>query len=223
MVSFENGKQKTKNRKPAVIIYDCDGVLIDSRRSNEAFYNHILTHFGLSPLTPEQLDVVHAATAQEAVDFLFRGTPWLTQAQDYQRRIDNAPFLALIRPEPHILEVLTQLRPGYLTAIATNRGKSLPLVLQTLGLAGLFDLTVSCYEVSRPKPDPECLQKILPHFRLRPDEALYVGDSEVDRLVADEAGIPLAAYKNPRLSARYHLQDHLDLLQVLAGLGKLGE
>ena len=96
-----------------VIIYDCDGVLIDSRRSNEAFYNHILTHFGLRPLTPEQLDVVHAATAQEAVDFLFRGTPWLTQAQDFQRRIDNAPFLALIRLEPHVREVLAQLRPGY--------------------------------------------------------------------------------------------------------------
>ena len=213
---------KTANRKPAVIIYDCDGVLIDSRRSNEAFYNHILAHFGLPPLTPRQLDVVHAATAQEAVDFLFRGTPWLTQAQDFQRQIDNAPFLALIRLEPHIREVLAQLRPGYLTAIATNRGKSLPLVLQTLGLAGLFDLTVSCYEVSRPKPHPECLQKILHHFRLRPDEALYLGDSEVDRLVAEEAGIPLAAYKNPRLSARYHLQDHLDLLQVLAGMAKSG-
>jgi phosphoglycolate phosphatase len=215
-------KPKTANRKPAVIIYDCDGVLIDSRRSNEAFYNHILTHFGLPPLTPSQLDVVHAATAQEAVDLLFRGTPWLTQAQDYQRHIDNAPFLALIRLEPHVREVLTQLRPGYLTAIATNRGKSLPLVLKTLGLAGLFDLTVSCYEVSRPKPHPECLQKILQHFRLRPDEALYLGDSEVDRLVAAEAGIPLAAYKNPRLRARYHLQDHLDLLQVLAGMEKLG-
>ena len=208
-------KQKTENRKPSVIIYDCDGVLIDSRGSNEAFYNHILTHFGLPPLTPEQLDLVHAATAQEAVDFLFRGTPWLAPAQDYQRRIDNAPFLALIRLEPHVREVLAQLRPGYLTAIATNRGRSLPLVLQTLGLAGLFDLTVSCYDVNRPKPHPECLQKILRHFRVRPDEALYLGDSEVDRLVAEAAGIPLVAYKNPRLRALYHLQDHLELLQLL--------
>lgn len=208
-------KPKTANRKPSLIIYDCDGVLIDSRRSNEAFYNHILTHFGLRPLTPEQLDVIHAATAQEAVDYLFRGTPWLPQAQDYQRHIDNAQFLALIRLEPHVREVLAQLRPGYSTAIATNRGRSLPLVLQTLGLAGLFDLTVSCYDVSRPKPHPECLQKILQHFRVRPGEALYLGDSEVDRLVAEDAGVPLVAYKNPRLRAPYHLQDHLELLQLL--------
>ena len=208
-------KQKTENRKPSLIIYDCDGVLIDSRRSNQAFYNHILGHFGLPPLTPEQLEIVHAATAQQAVDFLFGGTPCLEAAQDYQRHLDNAPFLALIRPEPHVREVLARLRPAYRTAIATNRGKSLAPVLKTLELDGLFDLTVSCYDVSRPKPHPECLQKILGHFGVRPDEALYVGDSEVDRLVAREAGVPLVAYKNPGLQARYHLKDHLELLQLL--------
>lgn len=212
------GKRKTESGKPSLIIYDCDGVLIDSRRSNEAFYNHILAHFGLPPLTPEQLDIVHAATAQEAVDFLFSGTPWLAAAQGFQRQIDNAPFLALIRPEPHIREVLVQLRPTYRTAIATNRGKSLPLVLQTLGLDGLFDLTVSCYDVTYPKPHPECLQKILHYFQVGPDEALYIGDSEVDRLVAVAAGVPLAAYKNPGLQARHHLQNHRDLLKILENL-----
>ena len=213
-----NRKPETENRKPSLIIYDCDGVLIDSRRSNEAFYNHILAHFGLPPLTPEQLDLVHAATAREAVDFLFRGTPYLSAAQDFQRRIDNAPFLALIRPEPHIREVLARLRPVYRTAIATNRGKSLPLVLKTLGLHRLFDLTVSCYDVTHPKPHPECLQKILQHFQASPDDALYLGDSEVDRLVAQAAGVPLAAYKNPGLQARYHIQDHRDLLKILDDL-----
>lgn len=215
MKSGLNGKRQTTNGQPSVIIYDCDGVLIDSRRSNEAFYNHILAHFGLPPLTPEQLDIVHAATAREAVDFLLGDTPWLAAAQDFQRRIDNGPFLALISPEPHVREVLAQLRPTFHLAIATNRGKSLPLVLQTLGLAGFFDLTVTCYDVTQPKPHPECLQKILHHFRLRPDEALYVGDSDVDRLVAEAAGVPLAAYKNPCLRASYHLQDHLELLPLL--------
>ncbi len=149
------------------------------------------------------------------MDFLFSGTPWLAQAQELQRQVDNAPFLALIRPEPHVREVLAQLRPRYRTAIATNRGRSLPLVLQSLKLESLFDLTVSSYDVIRPKPHPECLQKILQHFNIGPDEALYVGDSEVDRLVSEEAGVPLVAYKNPGLRAPYHLQDHLELWQIL--------
>ena len=142
------------------IIYDCDGVLIDSRDSNQAFYNHILAHFGLPPLTAEQLDLVHVSTAQEAIDFLFKGHPGREEAQAYNA-IDNDPFLALIRLEPHIREVLIRLRSRYQTAIATNRGKSLPLVLRTLGLDNLFDLTVLAYDVTRPKPHPECLEKIL--------------------------------------------------------------
>jgi phosphoglycolate phosphatase len=198
-----------------LIIYDCDGVLIDSRDSNRAFYDHILKRFGLGPLTETQLGVVHVSTAQGAIDFLFRGHPSRKEAQAYQKTINNDPFLSLIRLEPHIREVLRRLRPRHRTAIATNRGKSLPLVLSNLGLEDLFDLTISAYDVTRPKPHPECLLRILLHFRLEPEEALYIGDSPVDQEVATAAGVPFAAYKNPGIKARYHFQSHLDLLPVL--------
>jgi len=198
-----------------VIIYDCDGVLIDSRESNRAFYNHILGRFGLPPMIEEQLEVVHVSTAQGAIDYLFQGQPALEEAQAYQRTINNDPFLALLNLTPHIREVLAQLRTRYHTAIATNRGKSLPLVLKTLGIADYFDLTISAYDVSRPKPHPECLLKILTHFRLAPEAALYIGDAALDQEVAATAGVPFAAYKNPGLKARYHLHDHLDLLPIL--------
>jgi phosphoglycolate phosphatase len=198
-----------------LIIYDCDGVLIDSRESNRAFYNHILGHFGLPPLTEAQLDTVHVLTAQGAIDFLFQDHPQRRQAQAYQKTINNDPFLPLIRLEPHIIEVLTRLRPRFHTAIATNRGKSLPLVLDNLDLTPLFDLTVSAYDVTHPKPHPEGLQKILRHFRREAAAALYIGDSDLDRQVAAATGVPFAAYKNPSLNALYHLRDHLDLLPIL--------
>jgi len=198
-----------------LIIYDCDGVLIDSRASNQAFYNHILARFGLPPLTDAQLEVVHVSTAQGAIDYLFDGAPELAAAQAYQRTINNNPFLPLIRLEPHIREVLERLRPRYLTAIATNRGKSLPLVLKNLGIESLFDLTISAYDVSRPKPDPEGLEKILRHFRVEPAAALFIGDAALDMEVAAAAGVDFAAYKNPGLKARYHLKSHLDLLPIL--------
>jgi len=200
-----------------VIIYDCDGVLIDSRRSNAAFYNHILERFALPPLSPRQLDFVHTSTAQEAIDHLFQGTPWRAEAQEYQRVMDNRPFLSLLRLEPHIRETLGALRPAYHTAIATNRGKSLPLVLKELGLQALFDLTVNSYEVERPKPHPECLLKILQHFQVAPAEAIYIGDAPVDLMVSRRAGVTFGAYKNPELDAGFHLQDHLDLLKILPG------
>ena len=201
-----------------IIIYDCDGVLIDSRRANAAFYNHILEKFGLAPLTSRQLDFVQTSTASEAVDFLFQDYPRREEVQEYQRHIDNRPFLSLLRLEPHIREVLAALRPAYQTAVATNRGKSLPLVLKELGLDGLFDLTVSSYDVARPKPHPECLRNILEHFQLEPKEAMYIGDAAVDLEVSRRAGVIFGAYKNPDLAADFHLQDHRHLLEILPRL-----
>mgnify|MGYP007070160912 CR=1 FL=1 len=52
---------------PAGIIFDCDGVVIDSRESNIAYYNYLRTFIGLPTLTHEQEDFVQAATVSQAL------------------------------------------------------------------------------------------------------------------------------------------------------------
>jgi len=202
-------------RELKLIIYDCDGVLVDSSRANRAFYDHILGRFGLPPLTGEQWQVVKPLTAVAALDWLFRDHPFREAAQEYQRTVDNRPFLPLLTPEPHLKEALARLQGRYHLAIATNRGKSLPLVLETLGLAGFFEVTVTSLEVRHPKPHPECLERILSHFRLSPRQACYIGDSRVDHETAARAGVLFGAYRAPELPADFHLRDHLDLLELL--------
>ncbi len=54
-----------------VIIFDCDGVLFDSRKSNQYFYNHLLRHFGKAPLSEGELAYVHMHTVVESIDYLF--------------------------------------------------------------------------------------------------------------------------------------------------------
>ncbi|HEX9949261.1 MAG TPA: HAD hydrolase-like protein, partial [Thermodesulfobacteriota bacterium] len=39
-----------------VIIFDCDGVLFDSKEANIAFYNQILSQFNLPPLTIAEVE-----------------------------------------------------------------------------------------------------------------------------------------------------------------------
>ncbi len=202
-------------RQTKVIIYDCDGVLFDSKAANEAFYNHILRHFGMPPLQPGQLEFVHVSTAHQAVDYLFDSSPHREEAQVYRENMDLRPFVPLMRMEPHVREVLARLRHTHKTAIATNRGVSMPFVMKDHDLEGLFDLTVTSLDVREPKPHPECLLKILHHFKAGTGEALYVGDAEVDRLVAERAGVAFVAYKNPRLGAAHHIDDHLGLLEIL--------
>lgn len=198
-----------------VIIYDCDGVLIDSSLANQAFYNHILARFGLAPLTPEQWAEVSPLTAADALTLLFRETPWLAEAQEYQKSVDNAPFFPLMRVEPNLRETLTLLRPHYRLAMASNRGKSLAAVLQHCGLAEFFEVTVSSRDVLEPKPHPESLELILGRFGVSPHKACYIGDSDLDREAAWRAGVSFGAYRQPALTADFYLQDHLDLWGLL--------
>jgi phosphoglycolate phosphatase len=205
----------TDFQKLKVIIYDCDGVLIDSSLANQGFYNYILAHFGCAPLTPEQWEYVKPLAAPDALTWLLQDTPWLAAAQEYQQIVDNTPFLSLLRAEPDLHETLTRLRPHYRLAIATNRGKSLLPVLEHCGLAEFFDFMVSSLEVTRPKPHPECLQRILQHFEVLPRQACYIGDSDIDREVSARAGVLFIAFQNPFLQADFHLENHLDLWRIL--------
>jgi len=198
----------------AAVIFDCDGVMFDSRRSNISFYNHLLSHFGLPLLRDEQAAYIHMATADESVRCIFRGTPYLEQALAYRFQMDYTPFIQDMVPEPGLRELLALLKPSCGLAVATNRSNTIQKVLESYGLADAFDIVVCSLDVTRPKPHPESLFKILDFFSIRPDQALYVGDSTVDAETAKAASVPFVAYKNRNLDAAFHVEQLLDIASV---------
>ncbi len=198
----------------AAVIFDCDGVMFDSRRSNINFYNHLLSHFGLPLLRDEQAAYIHMATADESVRCIFRGTPYLEQALAYRFQMDYTPFIQDMVPEPGLRELLALLKPSCGLAVATNRSNTIQKVLESYGLADTFDIVVCSLDVTRPKPHPESLFKILDFFSIRPDQALYVGDSTVDAETAKAASVPFVAYKNKNLDAAFHVEQLLDIASV---------
>jgi HAD superfamily hydrolase (TIGR01509 family) len=203
-------------RQVKAIIYDCDGVLVNSRESNEAYYNHILEHFGRPPLTAEHRHAIQFLTAGEVMGLIFAGTDLLNDALAYEKTMDSDLFIHQVHAEPNAKEALARLRQKHNTAIASNRGKSLRPLLAYHELNTLFDMVVSSYDVSQPKPHPECLNIILKQFRLMPEESLYIGDNEIDQVLCERAGVPFVAYKNPLLQAMHHIGDHLEILRILA-------
>ncbi|MBW2094388.1 MAG: HAD-IA family hydrolase [Deltaproteobacteria bacterium] len=202
-------------RRVIAVIFDCDGVLFDSRQANTLFYNHILAHFGLPPMREEEEAFVHMHTADESIRYIFRGTGYEKQALRYRMEMDYAPFIQGMIPEPDLLELLRALTPTFGLAIATNRSNTISNVLQTHGLEDLFDIVISSLDVRHPKPHPECLLKILHFFQITPEQAIYVGDSLVDSQTARAAGVRFVAYKDPALEADYHVSGLMDIAGLL--------
>jgi phosphoglycolate phosphatase len=194
-----------------VIIFDCDGVLFDSRRANQFFYNHLLNHFGKAKMTEKDLDYVHMHTVHEAIDYLFEQDSDREKVQDYRQILDYTPFLQRMEMEPGLIPFLEFIRPWAQTAIATSRTNTIGPVLNVFKLTGYFDMVVSALDVSRPKPDPESIFKIMDRFKISPEKCLFIGDSEVDSQTAYNAGVPLVAYKNDELSAYLHVESFDEL------------
>jgi phosphoglycolate phosphatase len=198
----------------SAVVFDCDGVMFDSRQANVNFYNHILFHFGLHPLTPEDIEFVHMHTAVDSLNHIFRNSPHVARAQEYRLKLDYTPFIKDMVIEPGLKEVLHFLKQRCGLAVATNRSNTIARVLELNGLTHYFDIVVSSLDVKNPKPHPEPIFKILDFFGIEPQECFYVGDSFVDYETARSAGVLFISYKNRGLNADYHV-DHLMDIPVL--------
>jgi phosphoglycolate phosphatase len=197
--------------RPEVIIFDCDGVLFDSRKANQAYYNHLLNHFGKPPMSESDLTYVHMHTAGESITFLFGENQLRDAVLAYTQTLDYTPFIRLMDMEPGLIDLLEYLRPGIKTAVSTNRSTTIGQVLKTFALDPYFDLVISSLDVDRPKPDPESVIKIMDFFNAGPEQCLYIGDSEVDAQTAGRAGVAFVAYKNLSLPAALHIQGFSEL------------
>ena len=203
----------------SVIIFDCDGVMFDSRQANENFYNHILSHFGLPPLTDHNTAFVHMHTVVESLRHIFQGTPYVEDALDYRFKVDYTPFIKDMVMEPGLKELLDAVKPDYGLAVATNRSNTIGEVLAMYGLSPYFDIVVSSLDVQNPKPHPESIFKVLDFFSITPKECVYVGDSDVDLKVCRASGVPLIAYKNKALKAEIHVQSMAEVKDLLIPSG----
>jgi len=199
------------------VIFDCDGVMFDSRQSNISYYNHLLDHFGLPPMDEARVSFVHAHTARDSIRRIFEGTGLFEKALSYARNLDYSPFLREMIMDSGLLDLLRLLKPNRGLAVATNRSTTIQSVLETFGLSPYFDIVVSSLDVQNPKPDPESLFKILDFFGITPPEAVYVGDSMVDYETARAAGVPLIAYRNPGLPTDLHAEQMVHIAAMLDG------
>lgn len=200
-----------------LVIFDCDGVLFESRKANEAFYNHIRAHFDLPPMSQEEIDFIHMSTAEESVNRIMPDEKTRAEAQAYRLTVDYTPFARLMVMEPGLMDLLRFLKPKFKTAVSTNRSFTINPILEDQGLAPFFDLVVSSLNVTHPKPNPESIFLILDRLKVRAGQTLFVGDSEVDAATAEAAGVSLAAYKNQALPAAFHIEDLGRIKTIVTG------
>lgn len=210
--------QKTDS-KIRCVIYDCDGVLFDSFEANTKLYNDLCAKVGRGPLRQEEMDYVHTHTVFEAIHLIFGGKYDLEKkALEIlkEKQVDLKDYVHYLKMEPHLIEALEELKgKGILRAINTNRTTSMKYIMEKFDLWPYFEMVVTALDVEKPKPHPESIEKIIAAFKLSKEQALFIGDSDVDKQTAESSGVKFVAYKNPAIANNILIEDHLEILQLL--------
>jgi len=157
-------------------------------------------------------------TADECIYHLFSNSPHLKDALKYRWEMPIDQFIKDMVMEDGLIDLLTFLKPVYHIALATNRSNSIPEVLSYFKLQNFFDLVVSSLDVANPKPNPECIIKIIEFFRVTKEDVVYIGDSKLDELTAINAGVKFIAYKNPSLHADFHAGSLYEVKEIIGKL-----
>jgi len=197
------------------VIYDCDGVILDSIESNYIFYNRIMAGLGRPPidrLCQVSERVLHTYSYLDVMEHFFANDPQKDEAIAIGKTIRYKELMPYMRREDELVETLEQLRGRVELAVCTNRASSMEMIIEDFGLEGFFGCVMTAGKVANPKPHPEPLLKVLEHYGLAPHEALFVGDSAVDMQAAAAAGVPFIAYKS-ELEALAVIERHSQLLQ----------
>jgi len=209
---------QTPKWKIRCVIYDCDGVLFDSIEANKKLYNDLCALVGRSPLNEEEVKYVHMHTVYETIQLIFgKGNDLEKKALELIKGIDWRDYIVYLRMEPYLLQILNLLKTnGIVRVINTNRTNSMKYIMEHFHLWPFFDMVVTALDVKNPKPHPESVEMILQKLNLNKEEAVFVGDSEVDQQTAESSGVNFVAYKNKAIASDACIDDHLALLNLLS-------
>lgn len=204
---------------PEGIIFDCDGVIVDSCAGNIHYYNLLRKALELPPITMEQAQYVQMSTAEQALDAIIP-MPLRPALRDAARTISyRRDILPLLQPYDGLRDLLEACRQrGLRLGVHTNRLDGMDDILNKCELEGFFNPVITA--ASGPaKPHPYGTKIIVSQWNLPPSRLLFVGDSTTDRDAAAGAGVPFLAFRNPDLVEQgccYHFDDLSKALRAMS-------
>jgi HAD superfamily hydrolase (TIGR01509 family) len=175
-------------------IFDIDGTLTRTNELIFASFNHVATKRLGRRFAPEEIVALFGPPEEGAVVKVF-GAEAVDEVMEELLAFYASQHSALASLHAGMEEILASLRSrGVRLAIFTGKGRrTTAITLETLNLAGYFDMIVSGNDVVHHKPNPEGIVKVLEAFALEPAETVMVGDSMSDVKAARAAGIRIAS------------------------------
>lgn len=203
------------------VIFDMDGVLIDSEPANLAVIKGFFESHG-KQASEEYLVSLVGRSIHDTWDLTsnawqepitFEAYHAMYQVYREQHPIDYEAILF-----PHVKELLAWLKQeGYQVAIASSsKLRTIERVLSQCNLSDFFDLKMSGEMFEKSKPNPEIYLKSASNLGLDVKECIAVEDSKAGLAACLAANMPVIAKIDERFGADPNVADYKinDILEI---------
>lgn len=182
--------------KYKAVLFDMDGTVLNTLDDLVNAVNHCLREFSMPERSTEEVAsflgngaaylISHAVPAgtspEQTAAVLEYYSPWYT-----------AHCAVLTAPYPGIIPLMEDLKKaGIKQAVISNKQDSAVKPLAVQHFPGLLDFAVGESPVVRRKPNPDAVLAALNEMGVSREDAIYVGDTEVDIETARNADIDCA-------------------------------
>ena len=202
------------------ILFDVDGVLLDSFDSNLQFTRKFFIATGYKPPTRKDYvplfylplrDVIVKITGlknKKEVDKL------LNFAKSNDFRVKD-PLMT-----EDVVNVVRSLGKHYKLGIVTSRVRVYLFETPMDSLEPYFETSVAYEDTKKHKPNPEPLLLAATRLKTKPSEIIYIGDAQVDMLAAKAAGMKFILFsKKPMKVADVHVKYFSDIPSAISKIG----
>lgn len=199
-------------KKIRSVIFDMDGVLIDSEKQWNQTERELFSSLGV-PVTDHYSHITEVMTITETVRFWHEKYPWEGSSIDEVAQMAVTIMKNLIekevKPIEGVYEFIEKLREkNFLIGLASNSPD--PLIhaaLQKTGMSGLFDVTVSAESTGKGKPDPAVYILAAQTLGVDPAECVAIEDSGSGLMAAKNAGMAAIAFTHGGRYTPHELAD----------------
>jgi len=180
------------------VIFDLDGVLIDSEGLYYRAYSEVLKPYGVTVSRAEYEEYwIAQGNGPEYVVAKYN----LPVSPDELRQLRSPLYLQFLETEvtlmPHVKEALTRLVPRFSLTVATNSNREhLDFVLRRFGIDRFFLVTVARQDYRGAKPLPDAFLTAAEKLGLPPTRCVVIEDTYKGVLAAANAGMACIAVPN---------------------------
>lgn len=181
-------------KKYNTVIFDLDGTLLNTLEDLADAVNAALAEYGYPRRTIEEVRrfvgngiglLIRRAAPEDITEEAYDRT--LAYFKEYYGKHCNDKT----KPYPGVPELLVRLKAeGYRLAIVSNKADFAVKELCGIYFADTVSVAIGEREGIRRKPAPDTVEQALGELGASREEAVYVGDSDVDIETARNAGMP---------------------------------